>query len=101
MFLLIFVTAKSCFPSPLKSPTATEKGEVPTAKFVAAPNDPVPSPSSMDTLLETELTTTRSCFPSPLKSPTATETGLDPTAKFVAGLNVPSPLPGSTDTLGL
>ena len=43
LLLPTFATAKSNFPSPLKSPTASETGPFPTAKFVAAPNDPIPN----------------------------------------------------------
>ena len=67
--------ARSCLPSPLKSPTATETGEVPTVKLVAVIKDPLPVPSRMDTLLEPRLAVARSLMPSPLKSPTAAETG--------------------------
>jgi hypothetical protein len=44
--------ARSGLPSPLKSPTATEAGSAPTAKLVAEPKAPLPSPSSTDTLSE-------------------------------------------------
>ena len=45
------VTAKSFFPSALKSLLVTEKGPVPTGKFTGAAKLPAPSPSKMDTLL--------------------------------------------------
>jgi hypothetical protein len=32
-------TARSSLPSPLKSPVATERGLIPTGKFVGAPNE--------------------------------------------------------------
>ena len=91
--------ARSCLPSPLKSPTATEKGLVPAPKLVAAPKLPVPSPNKIDTLFEFSLATARSCLPSPLKSPTATEPGIVPTPKLVAALKLPVPLPNKIDTL--
>jgi len=37
-------TARSWLPSPLNSPTAIEKGVLPTAKLVAVPKLPVPEP---------------------------------------------------------
>src|SRR5437016_2471588 len=71
-----FAVARSCLPSPLTSPTATDLGKVPTAKLVGVPKLPVPTPGRTDTLLEPMFATARSCLPSPLKSPTATEKGL-------------------------
>src|SRR5580765_2541133 len=65
--------ARSCLPSPLKSPTATEKSGNPTKNAVAGPKLPVPSPNEIETVLELGPAVTRSCWPSPLKSPTATE----------------------------
>src|SRR5437660_371776 len=91
--------ARSCLPSPSKSPTATERGLLPTPKLLAAPKLPVPSPNKIETLSELKLATARSCLPSPLKSPTATELGLKPTPKLVAALKLPAPLPNKTDTL--
>ena len=35
-------TARSCPPSPFRSPTATEYGSKPTLKVLAAPNEPEP-----------------------------------------------------------
>ena len=96
----MLATARSNIVSPLKSPTATESGEVPTAKLVAVPNEPVPLPKSIETLLESKLVTARSKSVSPLKSPTATERGADPTVKLVAGVpKEPVPLPKSIETL--
>src|SRR6266478_4351864 len=84
--LLAFATTRSCFPSPLKSPTVTETGVTPVAKFVAGPKEPVPSPKRMviEPLLGEPVplcATARSSFPSPLKSPTVTKTGITCTAK--------------------
>ena len=94
-------TAKSKSVSLLKSPTATENGPIPTAKLVAGvPNEPVPLPKSIETLLEPTLATAKSKIVSPLKSPTATERGRSPTGKLVAGVpNEPVPLPKSIETL--
>ena len=85
LFEPLLATARSCLPSPLKSPTATKKGPLPTLKLVAAPKPPAPLPSKSETLASPVLATARSCLPSPLKSPTATERGVVPTPKFVAG----------------
>ncbi len=72
------VMARSCLPSPFKSPIRTELAPDPTPKFVVM-KLPVPSPTKIDTLFELPLPTARSCLPSLLKSPTATEIGLFPT----------------------
>src|ERR1700730_18266531 len=91
--------ARSCLPSPLKSPTATEKGTLPTPKFVAALKFPAPSPNRIETLFEPRLTTARSWLPSPLKSLTTTKKGTLPTAKFPAALKLPAPSPNRIDTV--
>ena len=49
-FPQLFATAKSSFPSPLKSPTAIERELIPTCSVGPALKFPVPSPSRMDTL---------------------------------------------------
>jgi hypothetical protein len=87
-----FAVARSCRPSPLKSPTATERGPVPTGsgEEAAAVKSPMPSPSTIVTLLEPEFAVARSCRPSPLKSPTATETGRDPAGSGEEGAAVKS-----------
>src|SRR5690348_3358944 len=103
------VTAKSNFPSPLKSPN--RGGVVPrfgSDKVVPAVKLPVPSPSSTEivsppllhvTSFPQKLTAKRSSFPSPLKSPTANCRGLTPVAGGMAvGVNVPSPLASRMDT---
>ncbi len=61
--------AKSDLPSPLKSPTATERGLLPTVKLVAGAKLPVPVPNSTETLLLLPFATAKSDLPSPLKSP--------------------------------
>ena len=87
-------------PSPFRSPTATHSGPVPALKLVAAPNEPVPAPSSTETL-PPALAVARSCLPSPSKSPVATERGPVPTLKGLplAAANEPAPSPSSTETL--
>ena len=52
LFESVLAMARSCLPSPLKSPTATEMGLVPTPKLVAAPKLPAPFPNKIDTLAE-------------------------------------------------
>ena len=79
LFDELLATAKSCLPSLLKSPIATEKGRVPTTTAAAAVKPPAPSPRKIETLLVSRLATARSCMPSLLKSPTATEVGRVPT----------------------
>ena len=70
---------------------------MPVPKSVAALKLPVPSPSKIETLLESEFATARSCLPSPLKSPTATEIGPLPVPKLVAALKLPVPSPSRID----
>jgi len=50
LFVPKLVTAKSKFMSPLKSPTETDLGPVPTAKLGAAPNGLVPVPKRIEML---------------------------------------------------
>ena len=93
-----FVTAKSARPVPVKSPTATCSGKLPTGTGDpgAAAKPPWPSPSNMLTLLsEPEFDTARSATPLPLKSPTATNVGLVPTVTEGATVKVPSPCPSN------
>ena len=47
-----FAVAKSCTPSPLKSPIAKEIGLSPTPRVVVPLKPPSPSPRRMDTLSE-------------------------------------------------
>src|SRR6516225_6939510 len=88
----MFATARSSSPSPLKSPTATENGNDPTAEFTAAWKVPFPSPSSTLTLLVPKLAVTVSSLPSPLKSSTTTDSGElerePPTGKVLAVRNI-------------
>ncbi len=95
--LPLLTAAKSSLPSPLKSPTVTELGLLPTEKSVAVPKPPVPLPSSTETVLP--LATAKSSLPSPLKSPTVTELIPLPTEKSVAVPKPPVPLPSSTETV--
>src|SRR5215471_18412905 len=57
-------TARSDIPSPLKSPTATEKGPLPTPKYAVGRKVPSPMPSSTNTLSKPRLATARSWIPS-------------------------------------
>src|SRR6266568_2408223 len=95
---LRLATTKSGLPSPLKSPTATKAGALPTRKLSGVRKVPSPLPSSTETLLEPMLATARSSLPSPLKSPKAKDQGLIPTGKVNGAWKVPSPLPSSTET---
>src|SRR3954471_13707957 len=61
---LPLATARSCLPSLLKSPIATESGTLPTATFVVAVKLPAPSPMRIETVLSPESATDKSCLPS-------------------------------------
>src|SRR2546423_847325 len=68
---------KSCFPSPLRSPTAIESGLVP-AEISGVAGDvkpPAPSPRRIETLLLVRFAAAKSSLPSPLKSPTVMKIG--------------------------
>src|SRR6516225_3065601 len=71
-------------PSPLKSPTATEKGPL-IAVFRAAWKEPSPLPKSTLTLPSRKFGVTRSGTPSALKSPTTTERGPAPVGELTVG----------------
>ena len=78
---LKFATARSGFPSPLKSPIAVEMEPAPAAKSLFAPKPPVrfvPVPKRTDTVLSSKLAVARSGFPSPFTSPMATDSGFPP-----------------------
>src|ERR1039458_10269748 len=96
-------TARSGFPSPLKSPTAIEDGLIPTGTgyVVAGAKFPAPSPFRIETVLSLKLVTARSRLPSLLKSPTATKDGLAPTAivGVAAAEKPPAPSPKRIDTV--
>src|SRR5579872_681212 len=74
-------TARSFFRSPLKSPTATKNGSLPTGYVVSGWKVPSPSPSKTLTVLfalavrVSRFATARSGFPSPFKSATASDSG--------------------------
>ena len=75
--LIWLASARSVWPSPLKSPTNTQPGPLPREKVVAAPKVPSPLPSKIVKLLGSLLCeTTRSSLPSPLKSAITTLYGL-------------------------
>src|SRR5262249_37286886 len=65
-----FATARSGQPSPLKSPTTTERGKL-SATYLkgVVPKEPSSLPNSTLTLLLSVFATARSRMPSPLKSP--------------------------------
>ncbi len=83
---LTLALARSSLPSPLKSPTATDRGPSPVPKAcwgakagAAAPGAVVFTSTEM--VSEPLLALARSGLPSPLKSPTATANGLLPVPK--------------------
>jgi len=75
---LLLATARSSFPSPLKSPLVTQSGSTPTPYLTTAWKVPSPLPKSTPTSLEPSSATARSGIPSPLKSALITENGLVP-----------------------
>ena len=93
--LPLFATAKSGFPSRLKSPIAAEYDTPPTvAKFVAAPKAPPPVPNKTATVIVLPLPVrARSGLPSRLRSPIATEYWAACAAKVVGAAKEPVPLP--------
>ena len=86
-------------PSPFRSRIATDRGPVSVAKSDLAAKEPVPSPSSTDTVSLSRFATARSRLPSPFRSPITTECGREPVAKSVLVPKAPAPLPSSTDTV--
>src|SRR2546426_491253 len=106
---LKFATARSSLLSPFRSPTVTDAGLGPGAKFCLAAKPGVAAPgavvlSSTETVLELRFATARSSLPSPFRSPTVMNTGLVPAAKFCLATKLGVPLPGtvalsSTDTV--
>src|SRR6185369_2005158 len=74
---LLLTTARSVWPSPLKSPAARETGLLPAAKLRADWNVPLPLPNSTETEADRLLATARSNLPSLLKSAATTEIGPD------------------------
>src|ERR1044072_5002816 len=54
-----FAVARSCLPSPLKSPTVTPKGEMKTLKFLADAKPPDPFPKRIDTFAERKFGTAK------------------------------------------
>src|SRR5437773_3219576 len=86
------VTAKSSFPSPLKSPT-TSAGPAVAGGEEAGAKVPSPLPKRMVTVLTSKFATARSSFPSPLKSPIASPNGVPVAGGEETGVKVPSPGP--------
>src|SRR2546425_13339951 len=90
--------ARSSLPSRFRSPTVTDRGNLPVAKSCLAAKLGMAAPaavvlSSTDTVLELEFATARSSLPSPFRSPTVTDAGLAPVAKscLAAKLGVAAP----------
>src|SRR5262249_15643985 len=101
---------------PLKSPTATESGRVPTAKVPtggpgsekgSVVKSPWPLPSNTETLLLPALAVTIPTFPfnisttppAPERVPAPTETAPGGGREKVSVVNSPWPLPSNTDTV--
>ena len=105
IFELKLAAAKSCLPSPLKSPIAIDLGLLlnpsSTSPWRGDVKPPVPSPSRIDTFEETELAVAKSCLPSLLKSAIAIERGLPSTSTdgIAGGVNPPLPSPNRIETL--
>src|SRR5258707_4323984 len=81
-------TARSTFPSRLKSPAAIQLGVAPICIAVPAVNVPVLLPSKIDTVVDVAFDTARSGIPSPLKSPEAVKAAPDPTGIVCAMASV-------------
>ena len=60
LLVSVWATARSCLPSPVKSPIAAERGPALAGKLMAALKWPVPSPNKSDTLFESVLAIARS-----------------------------------------
>src|ERR1051326_2606505 len=109
VLMSLFATDRSCFPSPLKSPTEIDCGPEADGEVTADWNVPSPLPNNIAITLPGEheylpqlrppSATARSLLPSPLKSPTAIERGAPPAGMSEWLPNVPSPLPNSTLTV--
>jgi hypothetical protein len=97
------VTARSGFPSPLKSAVVILLGRVPPEeKELTSVKPPDPLPKKTDTILELAFVTAISGFPSPLKSAVVIPVGrFPPEEKGLpgAGVKPPDPLPKKTDTV--
>jgi hypothetical protein len=90
--------AKSCIPSPLKSPMAIDLGSSPTDTSETEVNPPNPSPKRMETSSSLLMTVAKSCIPSALKSPMAIDRGSSPTDTSVAEVKPPVPSPNRMET---
>nr|WP_242691229.1 hypothetical protein [Cytobacillus praedii] len=87
--VLKFATARSIFPSSLKSAVMMETGvSPPVGKGLpgASTKPPVPLPNRIDTLSELKFATARSIFPSTSKSAAVMDLGLTPSIGKVAEL---------------
>src|SRR5260370_15292422 len=95
--------ARSGFPSPLKSATATPAGKLPVVKLPASTKLPMPVARKTVTELPLLLETMMSLMPSPLTSATATPSGPDPAVKgrLVRAEKAPPPTLSRTLTVSL
>ena len=95
MLLVPLLTAMSIFPSPLKSPVATDNGPTAPPRFrrIGAPNAPPPRPGRMLALFEPLFGVITSGRPSPSMSATASSTGSWEPAPVLKLPNVERPAP--------
>src|SRR2546430_2761661 len=89
--LLTLATARSASPSPLKSPTAMEPGNIPESLGTLTACLKVPSPLPNKTQTPPSAATSKSGWSSLLKSPTVTNQALVPNLKAGAKLGVGQP----------
>src|SRR5262249_54032511 len=87
-------SARSCTPSPLKSPTASYALDCTAKESGELANVPSPLPSA--TVIDVLLLIAKSDLPSLLKSPITTDCGAVSVAAFGADVN---PLPGRAETV--
>ena len=97
----MLLVARSGRESPLKSPTAIERGYEPAGKVVGPAKPPFPSPSSSEMASRPipSFATARSGRESPLKTPMAIDPGYRPAGKVVGPPKPPPPLPSNNETL--
>ena len=100
----VLAATKSWMPSPLKSPTTTDLGLVPTVTSGTTGDikPPLPFPNRIETVsVRLFAATARSCILSPLKSPIAIDSG--PNGTVTSGTagdtKPPLPFPNRIDTL--
>src|SRR2546428_2346439 len=93
------VTAKSRWPSRLKSATATSRGACPASSSRRALKVPPPCPRNRETVAPLLFGTTKSSLPSPFRSAIFTFWGVETAARVAPSSNDPSPRPRRIATL--